>query len=362
MTTRPRIATLGRRVTPVALSWGGVAALLLVGLLLHPALGRQGESVTTTLLLYATGATAWNVIGGMGGLFSLAQSAFVGAGSYTSVMMMLKLGWTIGPALLAAALVGVALAGLMGVVLLRLRGPQFTIGSLAFALAALAWMTIWSFTGATTGLSAPLALVPPPATTFTIALALAVVAVAVSTVIAHSRYGLRLMAVRDDEEVADSLGVTPFATKLIALVLSGVLTALVGATFAMTTISIEPFSAFGIDWTISFVVMAIVGGLGTVWGPSLGAVIVYYGLTVQLQQFSTLSSIVSGVLIMLLIVFLPNGVLGALRGLFGAVGRGVAARWRPAADHTAAPPVRTTDPQDRTADSAAEPPYELERQ
>lgn len=358
MTTTRRVADLRRRVSPAALSWGGVVALLLVGLLAHPALGRQGESVTTTLLLYVTGATAWNLIGGMGGLFSLAQSAFVGAGSYTCVMVMLKLGWSIAPALLATTLVGVALAGLMGVVLLRLRGPQFTIGSLAFALAALAWMTIWSFTGATTGLSAPLALVPPPATIFTIALALAATAVAVSTAIAHSRYGLRLMAVRDDEEVADSLGVTPFATKLIALVLSGVLTALVGASFAMTTISIEPFSAFGIDWTISFVVMAIVGGLGTVWGPALGAVIVYYGLTVQLQQFPTVSSIVSGVLIMLLIVFLPNGILGALRSLSGALVRGVAARRRPGAQNST---DRTGDSADRTADSAAEQPYELER-
>ena len=363
MTTRFRVADLRRRATPALASWCGVAALLIVGLLAHPALGRQGENVTTTLLLYVTGATAWNLIGGMGGQFSLAQSAFVGVGGYTSVMVMLKLGWSIGPALLAAAVLGLALAGLMGAVLLRLRGPHFTIGSLAFALAALSWMTIWSFTGATTGLSAPLALVPPPATTFTIALVLAVAAVGVSTAIAHSRYGLRLMAVRDDEEVADSLGVTPFATKLVALVLSGVLTALVGATFAMTTISIEPFSAFGVDWTISFVVMAIVGGLGTVWGPALGAVIVYYGLTVQLQQFPTVSSIVSGVLIVALIIFLPNGILGALRRLSGAVISGLASRRRPgarnSADRAAHSPDRgpdaansAADPAGRTADSA----------
>ena len=322
------MAALRRRIPPAALSWCGVAVLLLVGLLGHPALSRQGENVATTLLLYVTGATAWNLIGGMGGQFSLAQSAFVGVGGYTSVMMMLKLGWSTAPALLAAGVFGAALAALMGVVLLRLRGPYFTIGSLAFALAALAWMTLWSFTGATQGLSAPLALVPSPTLTFTIALVLAVAAIAAGVAIAHSRYGLRLMAVRDDEEVANSLGVMPFATKLFALVISGVLTALAGAAFAMTTISIEPFSAFGVDWTISFVVMAIVGGLGTVWGPALGAVIVYYGLTVQLQQFPTVSSIVSGLLIVVLITILPNGLLGAARGLSGVIVRGVAARRR----------------------------------
>ena len=176
-------------------------------------------------------------------------------------------------------------------------------------------MTIWPFTGATQGLSAPIALAPDPPTLFTIALVLAVVGIATSVAVFHSRYGLRLIAIRDDEEVADSLGVAPFATKLGILVISGILTAAVGAGFALQSISIEPFSAFSINWTISFVVMSIVGGLGTVWGPVIGAVVIYYGLTVQLQSFPTLSSIVSGLLIIVLITFLPNGVLGGARRL-----------------------------------------------
>lgn len=314
MTIAIRLA--GRaRPTAAALSWCGVVALLAGALLVHPALSRQGENVATSLLLYVAGATAWNLIGGMGGQFSLAQSTFVGVGGYTTVMVMLTRGWSTIPALLAAGVAGATLAAVMGAVLFRLRGAYFTIGSLAFALAALSWMTVWSFTGATQGLSAPLALVPTPSATFTLAVLLAVAAIGAGVAIAHSRYGLRLMAVRDDEDVADSLGVAPFLTKLGALVVSGVLTSLVGAAFAMTTISIEPFSAFGVGWTISFVVMAIVGGLGTVWGPAIGAVVVYYGLTVQLQQFPTVSAIVSGLLIVVLITFLPDGLLGALQNL-----------------------------------------------
>ena len=304
-----------RRIPVAGRSFAGVLVLLVVGLVLHPALGRSDQNVLTTLLLYIGGAAAWNLIGGIAGQFSLAQSAFVGTGAYTAVMVMLKLGWNCYAALGTAAVTGILLALVMGVTLFRLRGAYFTIGSLAFALAALSWMTIWSFTGATQGLSAPIALTPAPSDLFTIALLIAVLAVASSVAVFHSAYGLRLMAIRDDEEVADSLGVAPFATKLGALVLSGALTALVGAAFALQSISIEPFSAFGINWTISFVVMSIVGGLGTVWGPVLGAVIIYYGLTVQLEELPTLGSVVSGVLIIVLITFLPNGLLGGARRL-----------------------------------------------
>lgn len=304
-----------------ARSWTGLALLLVAGVAVHPLIGRSDQDTLTTLFLYIVGASAWNLVGGIAGQFSLAQSAFVGAGAYATVMVMLKLGWSGTTALVAAGAAGVLLALVMGVVLFRLRGVYFTIGSLAFALAAVSWMTIWSFTGATEGLSAPLALAPAPDTLFTLGLGLAVVAIAISIAVFHSGYGLRLMAVRDDEEVADSLGVAPFLSKLGVLVLSGALTALAGGALALQTISIEPFSAFSVTWTISFIVMAIVGGLGTVWGPVLGAAVIYYGLTVQLQELPTLGSVVSGLLIVVLIKFLPTGLLGGARAVLARVRR-----------------------------------------
>lgn len=309
------------RLPVAARSWAGLALLLVAGVALHPLIGRSDQDTLTTLFLYIVGACAWNLVGGIAGQFSLAQSAFVGTGAYVTVMVMLKLGWSGTAALVAAAVGGILLALVMGVVLLRLRGVYFTIGSLAFALAALSWMTIWSFTGATQGLSAPLALAPAPAELFDLALGLVVAAVAVSIAVFHSPYGLRLMAVRDDEEVADSLGVAPFLSKLGVLLLSGALTALAGGALALQTISIEPFSAFSVTWTISFIVMAIVGGLGTVWGPVLGAAVIYYGLTVQLQELPTLGSVVSGALIVVLIKFLPTGLLGGARTLLARVRR-----------------------------------------
>ena len=309
--------------------WPGPALrssiLLAVGAILAfviaPSLGGYQQDLLTTLLLYVAGATAWNLVGGMGGQFSLAHSVFIGAGSYTAVIVLRDIAVSPEIALGIATAGGAAIALVISVILFRLRGAYFTIGSLGLGLSVLAWMTIWEFTGATRGVNAPISLVPLPQTILLYATVTAVVALAASIALYHSRFGLRLRAVRDDEEVADSLGVSPFFTKTTVMVISGGLTGLVGALLAYQRISVEPFSAFSLDWTISFIVMSIIGGLGTVWGPALGAVLIYYGLTVQLQAFPTASTIVSGVLMILLIKFLPFGLLGGVQALVS--------RWRP---------------------------------
>tara|TARA_R100000365_G_C2735674_1_gene65067 strand:- start:207 stop:1157 length:951 start_codon:yes stop_codon:yes gene_type:complete len=272
--------------------------------------GRYQLDILTTLLLYVAGASAWNLVGGFAGQFSLAHSVFVGAGSYAVVLAMRDLGASAAIAVGVAVAVGGALALAAGTILFRLRGAYFTVGSMAFSLAALAWMTIWEFTGASRGISAPIEAVPRREELYFYAVVVAVVAIAVSIIIFHSAYGLRVMAVRDDEEVADSLGVSPFWSKLGIMVISGALTGAVGAVLALQRITVEPFSAFSIDWTMTFVVMSVIGGIGTVWGPVMGAVVVYYGLTVQLQSLPTLSTLISGALLILVIRFAPHGLLG----------------------------------------------------
>ena len=302
-----------RRVAPSFRS----AAILIVGTVLAivvgPSLGAYQQDLLTSLLLYAAGATAWNLVGGMGGQFSLAHSIFIGAGSYTAVLVLRDFDVPPLAAIMAAALGGGAIALVVSVILFRLRGAYFTIGSMGLALGVLAWMTIWEFTGATRGVNAPISRVPLPEEIFVFAVIAAALAIGVSIAIFHSRFGLRVMAVRDDEEVADSLGVSPFGTKVTVMMISGLLTGLVGALLAYQRISVEPFSAFSLNWTVTFVVMSIIGGLGTVWGPSLGAVLIYYGLTVQLQSVPVVSTIVSGLLLIVLIRFLPDGLLGGAR-------------------------------------------------
>ena len=240
-----------------------------------------------------------------------------------------------------AVLVGGVLALIAGAVLFRLRGAYFTVGSLAFALAAIAWMTIWQFTGASRGISAPIDAVPRREELYFYALVTAVVAIAVSVAIFYSSYGLRVMAVRDDEEVADSLGVSPFWSKLGIMVVSGALTGAAGAILALQRITVEPFSAFSVDWTMTFVVMSVIGGIGTVWGPPIGAVLIYYGLTIQLQGLPTVSTLVSGVLLIVIIRFAPHGLLGVYRSIRESMlQRGMRGRVR-------APALKTSIPSSR---------------
>ena len=298
-----------------------ILALLVAGLsLAGPAIGAYQVTVVTTLLLYVAAATAWNIVGGVAGQFTLATSALIGVGSYASVMLLRGSSTIpVWVSLLGAAAVGGIVAAIIGLILFRLRGFYFTIGTLAVALAALTWMTTWAFTGATTGISAPLADIPDTNTLYALAITIAAIALFASALVIYSPFGLRLMAVRDDEDVAASLGVSPFRSKMVAICLSGTLTGAVGGLIAIQKASIEPFSAFSLDWSITIVVMVIVGGIGTMWGPTIGAVLIYYGITVQLQNYPAISSILSGILMVAVIVFVPNGLTGGARALLLAL-------------------------------------------
>jgi len=279
------------------------------------AFGRYQTSVLTTLLLYVCLVSAWNLIGGVAGQFSLASSAVVGLGSYTVVMALRAAALPLAVVLGLAVVGGALFSAILGAILFRLRGFYFTIGTLAAALATMTWMTTWDVTGATTGISAPIQLIPDGATLYRWALGAAAVAMAASILVIHSPLGLRLRSVRDGEDIADSLGISPFTMKMAAIVLSGALTALGGGLFALQKASVEPFSAFSLNWSITIIVMAIVGGLGTTWGPVVGVVVIYYGLTVQLQSLPSLSALLSGLVLVLVIRFLPGGIVGACRDL-----------------------------------------------
>ncbi|QJU55640.1 branched-chain amino acid ABC transporter permease [Herbiconiux sp. KACC 21604] len=323
-------------------SIGTLVVLATVLLALSGVLGKLQLDLLTTLLLYIAAASAWNIIGGFAGQFSLANSAFIGTGAYATVLILRDLGWGVVPALLASAVCGAVLALVMGAILFRLRDAYFTIGSMAVALAALIWMSNWDVTGAATGIAVPMSEVPGRSTLYLLAVVVAVVAVGVCIAVYHSAFGLRLMAVRDDQDVADSLGLSPVRLKLAAIGLSGAITAAAGGCIAVQQITIEPFSSFSINWSMTFIVMAIVGGLGRVWGPTIGAVIIYYVITVQLRNVPTLSILIEGALLIVLIKVLPGGILGGVGRLVAAVGRRLDAR-RPAssADPAAASAART---------------------
>ena len=273
-------------------------------------LSRYQLDVGFTLLTFLVLAQAWNILGGFGGQVSLAVSGFVGAGMYTTTLLLVNTDAGLAVAILAAGAVAALGAVLFSVPLFRLRAAYFSVGTLALTLAAQAAVVNWSYAGATQGITVPFDVVPTQTELFRMALVLAVVALLATWWIRRGTFGLRLMAVRDNEDAAGTLGVDAFRIKLVAFVLTSALTGLAGALLALRQVSIEPGAAFGLGWTINAIVMAVVGGVATLFGPLVGVLVVYYGIQTQLESYPELSSILTGVLLVVIVRFAPEGLWG----------------------------------------------------
>ena len=299
-----------RRRGPLPM-WVGLLGFLVATVIAAQAnlvLTRYQIDVATTLLAYVALAQAWNILAGFSGQFSLGVSAFVGTGAYAAGLVQIHLGVDFLVAMVAAALFGGLLAALLAWPLLRLRGDYFSIGTLAAALALQAWMFNWTFAGGSTGIGLPFETVPGPVSVFRIACVVAGIAMATAFFVSRSNFGLRLKAVRDNEGAATSLGVSAFNHRLSALLINGVLSGLVGGLIAMQQVSFEPVGMLGIGWTINALLMTIVGGIGTLIGPPLGAVVVYYLLTKQLASYQSVSIVIEGVLLVVIVRFAPRGL------------------------------------------------------
>jgi len=285
--------------------------------------------ILTTLLAFIALAQAWNILAGYGGQVSLGAGAFVGTGAYTAGLLELHAGVGYEVAILGAVFGGGALAAVLAVPLLRLRGDYFSIGTLAAALALQAWALNWSFAGGSTGANLPAAGIPGPVEIFQLACGIAAVAMICAYLVAHSNFGMRLKAVRDNESAAVGLGVSAYRHRLAALLVSGALSGLTGGLLAMQQISFEPTGMLGIGWTINALLMTIVGGIGTILGPVVGAVAVYYLLTKQLEEYQTLSVVIEGLLLIVIVIvrFAPRGLWPLL---LAGVGRLTRTRRTPA--------------------------------
>lgn len=264
--------------------------------------------VATSLLILLIAAQAWNVLAGFTGQFSLGTSAFIGTGAYTTALTMNHL--DVGPwtALLAGALTGALLAVLLSPALLRLRGDYFTIGSLAAALGVQAFATNFDLVGRSAGMDVPFDRVPINVDLFRLALMGAVAAGLVSIWFARSPFGLRLAAVGQDQDAAVGLGISVFRLRLTAFAVSGALTGVAGAVVALQQVHVEPTGSLGVAWTISVVLMTIVGGLGTLIGPLLGVCVIYLGVTKQFAEQPVTGLVVQGLILIAVVRFAPSGL------------------------------------------------------
>jgi len=314
---RARLQAPGLRLAGVI----GLGAALLVGL--SPAVVTAYELfVVVTLLRYVVLAQAWNLLAGYTGLLSLGNQVFVGVGAYVMSLVLIHWGWP----LVAAFLVGGGAAALFGVVtylpLFRLRGGYFAISTLLVALATSVWMVNWDFVGANSGLNLPPAAIPSLEGQFFYAWLTMLGFLAVQWGLLRTRLGLFFQAVRDDEEAAQTVGTNPLTVKVAAVGVSAFASGLAGGLLAMELISIQPGSAFSINVMLDMLVMVTIGGMGTLMGPAIGAVLLIV-MEQELQQYETVSLLLKAVLLIAAVQVAPQGLMGVL-----STTRSAATRWR----------------------------------
>jgi branched-chain amino acid transport system permease protein len=275
-------------------------------------LGRSDEVLAITLFTLATLAQAWNLLGGYGGQFSIGHGLFVALGGYAATLVLIHTGLPIAPAVLISGCLCAAVGAVSAVPLLRLRGVYFSVGTIGVLLATQAWFVNWKYAGQTTGVLMPARGTLGFDTQYYMGAALLVLTTAVVWALARSRFGLRLMAVRDDEIAAAELGVDGFRVKLIALTISSFLVGLAGAMNAFQQLSLEPYSAFSISWAINMILACVIGGLATIPGPLIGATLMFE-LQQALQGSSDLTPLLEGAVLLAVIRFAPGGIWGLLR-------------------------------------------------
>jgi len=269
-------------------------------------------------LIFVAVVTAWNMFSGFSGYISLGQAVFFGSGAY-AVGIAAKAWHITGVGVFVllplAAAVGAVIAVPFGLIALRVRRHTFIVVTIAvFFIFQLMAFNLNSFTGGTIGMSAP--FLPWSPTTFNdrfyyITLACAVAAVVIAVLVRRSRFGLQLRAIKDDEDRARGLGVRTMRVKLAVFVLSATITGLVGGVWFLYLTQVLPQSGFDPLFDLSLVLMAFLGGLGTISGPIIGALIIEPGqlyLTIRYTN-GYLSEILLGALFLLIVLFVPRGIV-----------------------------------------------------
>ncbi len=291
--------------------------------------------------MFATLAVAWNIMGGYAGMFSFGQAAFFGIGAYTSSYLLVAHGLNPWLGLLAGGAVAALVAAAIGYPCSNLRGHYFAIASIAFAEIVRVHFNNWKLIGAAEGLTIPMTrpggllqfqFHQSKAPYYFIALAFLLVSLAIAWAVSRSRMGYYFRAIKESHDLAMVLGISVVRYRLAAIMISAFLSAAAGTLYAQYVLYLDPESVLVLAISVQVVLIAMLGGAGSVVGPAVGAVIlvpVSEITRVTLGSKGTgVDMMIYGALITLISVYQPKGVWGLLRGRGGRPkpGAAVAAR------------------------------------
>lgn len=272
--------------------------------------------------VFVTQAVSWNLVGGFAGQVSFGFAAFFGTGAYTTAILWSRYGWDPLLTLPVAGLAAMAIAIIVGLPCFRLSGPYFSIATIGIGEAArVIAINLDSVTGGASGLILPFN-VPEKAWFYRAGLLLATVTFLVAVWIRRHRFGLALFSLRMDQTAAESLGVPTAFFKNLVHVVAAFFVGVSAGLYVVYLSYAHPDQVFGFDLSIGMVLMSVIGGIGTLWGPVLGAVIYFpiRQLLLSDPRLVAVNLLVFGALLILIILFEPGGLLGLLSRL-GVVAR-----------------------------------------
>lgn len=304
----------------------GYVSLLALLLLLAFPLAVQSPFVyhlAIQVCVFAGLAAAWNIVGGFAGQLSLGHAVFYGIGSYTAGLLVAKFGISPWIGMFVGAALSMVAATIIAYPTLRLRGPFFSLATIAFLeVARLLVIYMENWTGGSAGLNVPLQIGLPwmifreKWAYLLVAFGFLVVTLWVSWLVRHSRFGFYLIAVREREDAARAVGVNAVRVKIAAAVISAALTSFIGSFHAMYLTFVEPSAAFSLEMSIQIAMFALIGGLGTVAGPVVGTVMVLPVAELARGWLSAFGNgthgFVYGVLLVVVVLFIPRGLVGHL--------------------------------------------------
>jgi branched-chain amino acid transport system permease protein len=310
-----------------------LALLLALCLALPLWAGQYVIHLGAMILFFAYLGVAWNILGGYAGQFSFGHAAFFGLGAYTSSLLHIHYGVSPWIGMALGGVAGVLLGLLSGVLSFRygLRGPYFALVMLAFAEMLRLSFETWMSGSYPLGLPIPLKgtslfdfQFKDKGRYFYIILVMLIGVTWLCHRLARSKIGAYWIAIRDNEDAAEALGINAVAYKLLAMAISAFLTAMGGTFYAQYFLTLEVNEVFGVQISVEILLSAIIGGAGTVFGPLVGAAalqLLSEVTRVYIRAFSGFDLMVYGCVLILVIIFLPQGLLEGLRRPYRALVR-----------------------------------------
>ncbi|MEW6658857.1 MAG: branched-chain amino acid ABC transporter permease [Thermodesulfobacteriota bacterium] len=302
--------------------WLPLAVMFVWGLIVLLVHHDTLRETAFTLFMFIALASSLNILLGYTGYVSFGHIVFFGLGGYFGFYLLSQHNWPLLPSVVAGGVISALIAGLLGLAILRLRGAYFALATIGINEAARTFADNFTPFGGATGMFVQFSAYEPyggpgPAlwATFTYLWIITIAVLLVSYLVKHSRFGLGLQAIREDEDAAMVMGVKAPRAKTIAFMLSALAPGMIGTLYFFKNGNVEPGDAFQLHMSIEMLVMVMLGGMGTVFGPLLGAV-TYVGLRGYLLTspiFQNLHLAVAGLILLLIVLFVPAGAVGWVR-------------------------------------------------